>query len=703
MTRQRDASGKTRFYVPFMLAFLVFSAVLATEFLIIRELLDDAYQEQTAGYHAISSRIIRGHELFPYVTADSLFTEDVLSSWIEGSAGVADWEAHIMRDSLQLQGYTDSILVSASLWQGFDLENRIIETSVAKTTDGEMITIQIISTVDKQIKTFNDMLIALIIILIVMVIFALVPGGLMIESFWRRRKMTGPVRSSRSTLMGESVMEALGDSSEVGIMVVSSSGDIVTMNSLCREILEVHGSGTGSALISITSLPDSVRLPQTQPEERIPPRIIRINSMTGKKREVFLEVYPCNKEIDLKTIVYTFVPIMESRVTSADGGRNLAGMQDSQAVVQSDTRLISSIIHDMRNHLSGIMGTASIQLDQQGETNQSKGYSAILSSTEKLTTLCSDIQNLVAGGDSSELKNPVSEVNMISEVLKRILPSGVKFQVTGSSGKLISVSRELLREFIYNLALNSTETMNGEGRIRIDVSERIPAGASGIGSISPDSMICIRYSDGFIMPVGLRDILSSRKYSPGDVERQFGTTLGTLYRVANEMEGRILFERGTGETVLCLLLQAVDTETSSNTDSAGRSTAPEVKGLSVLVADEVEIVRHSTSEYLEHCGMTTTSVSDGDSAMELLKSELFDVAVLDLNMPGTPTTGIVRYCQTSLPGMAVIITTGYGISSSLRGLMQFPSTDCINKPHRPEVLVETIHSTLKRIHEGEGT
>lgn len=703
MTRQRDASGKTRFYVPFILAFLVFSAVLATEYLIIRGLLEDSYKDQITGYHALSSHIIRGQKLFSQVTADSVHEEEALSFWIEGIQAVAQWEVHIIEDSVQLNDHISSTLVSGVLWQGIDLKNRIIETSIAKTTDGNMYAIEIISDENGVIKSFNDMLTALIIILIVMVIFALVPGGLMIESFWRRRRMAGPVPSSRNTLIGDSVMEALGDSSEVGILVVSAAGDVVTMNTTCREILEVHGSGTGSSLVSLTALPDSVRLPAVSTEKTVSPGVIEVNSMTGKNREVFLEVFQCTGENDLDTVVYTFIPVHPERATVSDRGRSLPGAADSLSGGQSDYRLISSIIHDMRNHLSGIIGMATIELDQKRDSNHTNSQSAILESAEKLTYLCGDIQNIFTEGDQSELRNPVSEVNLISEVLRRILPTGVSFQVTGESRKLISVSRELLREFIYNLALNSTETMNGEGRIRIDVSERIPAGAGGIGNVSPDSMICIRYSDGFIMPVGLRDILSSRKYSPGDVERQYGTTLGMLYRVADEMAGRIVFERGTGETVLCLLLEGVETEEHSITALSDKGVVtPEVKGLSVLVADEVSIVRQATCEYLEHCGMTTTSATDGDSTMELLKRKTFDVAVLDLNMPGTPTTGIVRYCQTSLPEMAVIITTGYGISGPLQELMKFPSTDCINKPHRPELLVETIHLTLRRIHEGKG-
>ena len=122
-------------------------------------------------------------------------------------------------------------------------------------------------------------------------------------------------------------------------------------------------------------------------------------------------------------------------------------------------------------------------------------------------------------------------------------------------------------------------------------------------------------------------------------------------------------------------------------------------GISILVADEVDIVLRSVSEYLENNGMVVTRAKDGDRAMELLREQTFDAAVLDLNMQGTPTPGIVRYCQTSIPGMAVVITTGFDAPQGIRDLLTAQSTGYLHKPHKPEDLMKMIFSLMSLLKE----
>jgi CheY-like chemotaxis protein len=412
-----------------------------------------------------------------------------------------------------------------------------------------------------------------------------------------------------------------------------------------------------------------------------------------------MELFPQTVGGVVQYRIFTFTkPNAENPVSSGGKASRPGDTLDSGS--PAAIQIAESIVHEMNNHLSGIIGFVSVEIEKTGGEEE-KGYTRILESAEKLSTLCLDLQSLLAGEEESALRDVVEEINLISEVMRRLLPENVTFRITGRCEKLVAVKREHLRELLYNLSLNSTGMMNGEGRIRIDVSEKIPSGSSHIESVSPGNRVCIRYSDGYIMPVALRDVLSGRKYSVSDVERQFGITIGALYKALREIDGKIVFERGSGETVLCIVLEGYEKPWSNDIKPSGQSVHSDVTGLSVLVADEVEIVLLSTCEYLEHRGMVTTAVSDGDSAMKLLRTKKFDAVVLDLNMPGIPTASIVRYCHTTLPSMAVVVTTGYGDSDSVRDMMKVPSADCLYKPHRPEMLVESIYSTLMRIQEGE--
>ncbi|HPF32161.1 MAG TPA: response regulator [Candidatus Sabulitectum sp.] len=535
--------------------------------------------------------------------------------------------------------------------------------------------------------------------MIVMVVTTIVPGALMIESLSRRKKLTGTVLSSPGAPPWQSAADLFQFSRAVGLMAVSPGNRVLWANERCRELLEMDRSGDGFPLGSVTSLPESVRLRKEPAPSEYETGLVRLRSMTGDTAGVTMEVFPWVRDGEVRMRLFCFTLPSQGEAVSRRTGINAHG-EALEAGSGTEARMAESIMHDMNNHLSGIIGSASLELDRSGGED---GYRLILESAEKLSALCSDLNAILSGEEDPSLRDVMEETSLIAEVMRRILPDGVGFSVTGGTTKLIGVKRESLRNLLYNLALNSTEMMSGEGRIRVDISERIPPGAGGLGSVSPGGKICMRYSDGYIMPVALRDVLSGRKYSVPDVERQFGTTIGAVYRALGETGAEVRFERGSGETVLCMVMKGYERERTTGEDPSRPPEYPGMAGLSVLVAEEVEIVLHSNCEYLEHRGMVTTPVTDGDKAMDMLRHGRFDAAVLDLSMPGVPTPSIVRYCQTSLPGMAVVITTGYGMNDQIRDLLKAPSTDCLYKPHRPEVLVETIYSTLMRIQEGEHT
>ncbi len=697
MTRTANDTGKTRFYVPFILAFLVFSAVLAMEYVIVQQLARDVYRDQTFYYHELSRHLISAIEAHGLDSTDSggeINPIPDLPGTITIPRGLNVW---IVADSIELNAYMDSSIAGGAMVEAGPLENRVIETSTAKMTTGEIVVVEAIGSSNKLIKNLDDISKGIIIILIIMIIFAIVPGVLMIESFTRRRKMTGSVLNPLSAWPHQRAMEILAGSRVTGCMVVSGENEIVFLNDTCRKQLELQSAGRGSSLTSVTSLPDSVRKAVPPFPMDVQTETIKIRSMTGEVSTLRMEVFPVIAEGSVAQRIFTFT---EQPVSSVKGGSAQGSHELKEGMAQPYSLLVDSIIHDMNNHLSGIIGAAILELNVHRQEENGDNCRAIIQSAEKLTALSADLQLLFSSGDDNGLKDPCEEINLIAEVMKRVLPGDVQFRVSGSCSRLISVKRLLLRDLVYNLSLNSTEMMNGEGRIQIDVSQRTPAGADYTRNMPPGGQVVIRYSDGFIMPVALRDVLSSMKYSLSDVERQFGTTIGTIYRVLREMNGQVAFERGSGETVLCVLLESYDKpeDRTGRTHEAGMLSS--VTGLSVLVADAVDIVLYSTCEFLEHRGMSTTGVSDGDRVMELLRENTYDAAVLDLNMPGIPTPSIVRYCQTRLPEMAVIITTGYAVSGPLRELIKFPSTDCLYKPHRPEMLVETIYSTLMRIQEG---
>jgi len=696
---EKKFTGRARLYAPFILAFLVFFAVIGAEYLIVQSLIDQSNQREIDMYHGAIGTIIHSINRYETETGCSIYSDTLPLLSLLNPFGMNNCLIHIVRDSIEYSDFLQTEFTSGFPLISAGSENIFIETSVGKTISGDFVTLESYYYSNNDVKELEKIASSLIIVLITMIIIAVVPGFLLIESLARRSSMMNTFSPNSSSAANDALRAGIENSSGVAFLVISSDGTLMSASPSCMELLEIGNDLQELHLRSLTVLPDKVRKSKLSTLSSYSTRNIILQSMNGSRKECTMEVHPYLADKQIASILILFIPDVKSGYS-----KNAASVSDSAVVEtvtsRAKTHLLKTVIHDMNNHISGIIGFASMEIEMPNSRSAGNAFVSVLDSAEKLAALCDDLQTSVTGESGRQLRDVLQEMGLVAEVLKKVLSEKVVIEVTGNCRVWIKTDRELLREFFFGLALNSTAIMNGEGRIRLDISERIPVSGNSVEAVSPGNKVCIRYSDGYIMPVALRDILSNRNYSVSDVERQYGTTIGSGYKALNELAGSIVFERGSGETILCLLLEGYEQKETAEKLVVNRKRNQGEKKISVLVADDVDIVLRSVSEYLENNGIVVTRAHDGNRAMDLLRKQTFDAAVLDLSMPGTPTPGIVRYCQTSLPGMAVVITTGFDVPQGIRNLIIASSTGYLHKPHKPEVLMEMIYSLISRLKEG---
>lgn len=698
MNRERKFKGRARLYAPFILAFLVFSAVIGAEYLIVQSLIDQSNQLEIDMYHGAIGIITQRIDRYETETGASIYGDTMPLMSLINPLGMNSCLVHIVRDSVQ---YSD--FLQMELTDGFPLgatgfENIFIETSVGKTINGDVVTLKAYYYSNDTVKELEKIASSLIIVLITMIIIAVVPGALIIESLARRSSMMNTLSPGASGGGIDVLRKGMENSSGVAFLVISPDGALMSASRSCIELLEIGSDLRGLHLGSLTVLPDTVRKSDLTSLNSYSAKSITIQSMNGSRKECIMEVHSFHSDQRIASILILFITGAKA-VVSKNAETHSDQVMVETVTSRARTHLMKTAIHDMNNHISGIIGFASMEIEMSNSASARNAFVSVLDSAEKLAALCNDLQTSAVGENGRQLRDVLQEMGLVAEVLRKVLSEKVEIQVTGNCRVWIKAHRELLREFFFGLALNSTAIMNGEGRIRLDVSERIPVSGNTVEAVSPGNKVCIRYSDGYIMPVALRDILSNRNYSVSDVERQYGTTIGSGYKALIKLAGSIVFERGSGETILCLLLDGYEQKETGENSVVHRKKNQGARGISILVADEVDIVLRSVSEYLENNGMVVTRAKDGDRAMELLRKQTFDAAVLDLNMPGTSTPGIVRYCQTSIPGMAVVITTGFDAPQGIRDLLTTQSTGYLHKPHRPEDLMKMIFSLISLLKE----
>ncbi len=110
----------------------------------------------------------------------------------------------------------------------------------------------------------------------------------------------------------------------------------------------------------------------------------------------------------------------------------------------------------------------------------------------------------------------------------------------------------------------------------------------------------------------------------------------------------------------------------------------------ILVVDDEEIMRSSLSDWLKEDGYDVVAVDDGHKAIDKIKNEEWDLAVVDLKMPKMDGIEVLKKVSQIKPRLPVIIITAYATIDSAVMAMKEGATDYIVKPFNPEEISRII-------------
>ena len=82
----------------------------------------------------------------------------------------------------------------------------------------------------------------------------------------------------------------------------------------------------------------------------------------------------------------------------------------------------------------------------------------------------------------------------------------------------------------------------------------------------------------------------------------------------------------------------------------------------ILVADDHEIVRDGLKRILGAAGdlQVAAEAADGDQALALVRANDFDVAMLDMSMPGLSGIDLIKRLKAEKPKLKVLVLSMHG-------------------------------------------
>ncbi len=372
--------------------------------------------------------------------------------------------------------------------------------------------------------------------------------------------------------------------------------------------------------------------------------------------------------------------------------------ETEQILIQSQKletigQLTGGIAHDFNNLLTPIVGSLDLLRRRlEGDERAQRVAAAGLQSADRAKTL---VNRLLAFARKQALDPQAVDIAQLID--------GMRDLIDRSIGPMISLDIEAsenlpaalidpnqLELSILNLCVNAKDAMPAGGAIKVTVVSESVVAPHAAGLSSGD-YVRISVSD---TGIGM-DAETVRRaiepfYTTKEIGKGTGLGLSMVHGLSAQLGGGMAIDSRPGEgTDVTLWLPAVAGGASrSDFLPAPKTTSPN-RSATVLLVDDEMLVRFATAEMLRDAGYEVVEATSGPEARELVRAGLTpDILVSDQLMPGMKGNELAAELGEVLPGLRVLLATGY---------IDLPDLNLprIAKPFGAAELVERVRALIE--------
>ena len=288
-------------------------------------------------------------------------------------------------------------------------------------------------------------------------------------------------------------------------------------------------------------------------------------------------------------------------------------------------------------------------------------------------------------------------VHGLSRLLERNLGPDITLDVRITDGlPAVYGDPGRVEQAIVNLALNARDAMPQGGTLSIhvgikEVGENAP---HGLGRMCAGTYVELVITDtGSGMSPETRSRVFEPFFTTKGVGKGTGLGLAMVYGTVNQSGGYIFLESevGRGSSFRLFFPPVADRLTAPGQPPA---SAPRSNGVTLVVAEDEEIVRSLVATALTQDGHRVLSAASGADALSLLAAEPgVDLLLTDANMPGMSGMELARTVATQYPGLPIMIMSGYTEESFVLPGASKPLV-FLPKPFTPRELRQVVASLL---------
>ena len=392
--------------------------------------------------------------------------------------------------------------------------------------------------------------------------------------------------------------------------------------------------------------------------------------------------------------------VQQSRAQLEKTVETLKGTQEQ--LIQSEKlsavgEFVAGVAHELNNPLAVVMGFSEI-LKNTDVGEQPKRYlEMIFKSAQRCQKI---VQSLLSfARRHAPERKPVS-VNKLVEAVLEIVAYPLRTSnievVTKLDPKLpvVMADEHQIQQVFLNIVNNARQALEAHqqqsgGRIKITTE-----------TCEPNVRVIIQDNGPGISEENLRRIFDPF-FTTKEVGKGTGLGLSLCYGMIKEHGGNIKpsSRPGEGATFIIELPIAYDFGDAIETlpaSVAGTIDPREGAGKNVLVIDDEEAILQMVHDGLARSGYRVDTMADGETALQRLKKQPYDVVFCDWKMPGLNGRQVYERLRESNPGLCrrVIFITGDVINEQMQKFLEVEKRPCLAKPFKLAELRDVIKSVL---------
>ena len=365
------------------------------------------------------------------------------------------------------------------------------------------------------------------------------------------------------------------------------------------------------------------------------------------------------------------------------------------------TQFVSTISHELRTPLYGVVGITNMLLDEHKELANSPHLSSLKFSARYLLSLVNDILQINKIEENrivleSLTFNIIDEIDMVKNSLSFISQNHnnkITINIDPKIPEYLIGDKLRLAQILMNLISNALKfTKNGEVIVSANLV-KVEGQSHHIEFKISDNGVGIAAND--------QDKIFEKFVQVGRIDNDYqGTGLGLaiVKRLLELFKSEIFLESQIGIGTTFYFTIAFDFDPNRTNEIINNIKVDLSAGqiFKILVVEDNKINQTVTKKIIEKNNCSCFLVDDGYQALDILNKEVFDVILMDINMPlisGFETTRKIRLKGIHTP---IIALTAFAVDEISEEALAAGMNDIIIKPFEPLKLFKVINDQIKK-------